>query len=252
MMEDWIQPLSLVMWWAVGMSLRNAFSGRWRAALSCLGLALVVWGIGATPLSAELLARLERPYEGGGRQVPRADAVFVLGAQPTLSVRTPLPVGFGRGADGVMTGLELVRRGTAPHLVLGGGPYRWQGRLRPGSELYEVWLRGWRLPMGRLFPLGAASDVRDEVIQVGALARSNGWRRVVVVAPGHRLRRGEAALRKAGVPDVYAVGASFQGMESLDAGVTWEWTPRWERFGAFREWLHEELAWWYYYLKGWI
>ena len=251
-MEDWIQPLSLVMWWAVGMSLRNAISGRWRASLSCLGLALLVWGVGATPVSAELLARLEKPYEGGGRQVPRADAVFVLGAQPTLSVRTPLPVGFGRGADGVMTGLELVRRGTAPHLILGGGTYRWQGRLRPGSELYEVWLRGWKLPMGRLFPLGAASDVRDEVIQVGALARSNGWRRVVVVAPGHRLRRGEAALRKAGVPDVYAVAASFQGLESLDAGVTWEWTPRWERFGAFREWLHEEVAWWYYYLKGWV
>jgi len=251
LIEALLQPLSWVLMGLLGILVTSVWAGRRRTALTALVLAGALWGVGSTPLSAWLLDGLERPYVAGSRQAPQADAVVMLGGSHVYSGATLLPFNLGDAGDRPLAALELMRQGRAPVLVLGGAGYEWGNQRRPDSELLEVWIRGWRLPAGRVVLLAPSRDTRDEAVQVAALVRSNGWRRVLLVSSGFHLRRGEAALRKAGVPDVYAVGAEFTRTDRSGAREPWGFFPENERFRQFSQWMHEQLGWWYYRWKGW-
>lgn len=251
LVEALLQPLSWVLIGLLGVLVTSVWAGRRRTAFTTLILAAALWAVGATPLSSWLLAGLERPYVAGSRQTPAADAVVMLGGSHAYSRSTLLPFNLGDAGDRPLAALELMRQGRAPVLVLGGAGYEWGRQRRPDGELLEVWIRGWRLPAGRVVILAPSRDTRDEAVQVAALVRSNGWRRVLMVSSGFHLRRGEAALRKAGVPDVYAVGAEFNGMDRMGAPGQWGFFPDHDRFRHFSQWMHEQLGWWYYRWKGW-
>lgn len=253
LIEGLLQPLTWVFLGLIGIGISNLWSGSRRAGAWSLGLALALWLTAATPLSRWLVARLEAPYLIGNRQVPAADAVVMLGGTHDYSTLTLLPFNLGDGADRPLTALELMRRGKASTLVLGG-----QGFTLPGGppiadgEMLAVWMRGWGIPRGRLVVLGPSANTRDEAVQVAAMARTNGWRRVLLVTSGYHLRRGEAALRKAGVPEVHAVGAEFAGDGTAGGGGGWQFLPDVERLRLWSRWTHEQLGWWYYRWKGWV
>jgi len=249
--EQMLQPLTWVFLGLAVLVIRSLWLGRPRTAGTCLALLGVLWGVGSTPLTEWLLERLERPYVAGSRQVPMGDAVVMLGGTHDYSPSTVLPFNLGSSGDRSLVALELMRQGRAPNLVLGGASVPWFGRQINDAEFLDVWIRGWRLPAGRTILLAPSADTHDEVVQVATLARSNGWRRVLVVSSGFHLRRGEAALRKAGVPDVYAVGAEFNGSDRMRAELHWSVLPDVERFRFFSQWLHEQLGYWYYRWKGW-
>jgi len=251
LVESLLQPLSWVVLWLLGLVVKSAWMGRRRTALICFGLSCVLWGVGSTPLTPWLLAGLEKPYLAGSRQAPLSDAVVMMGGSHNFSASTLLPFNLGDAGDRPLLALELMRQGRAPVLVLGGAAYELGNQKRPDSELLHVLIRGWHLPAGRVILLARSQDTHDEAVQVAALARSNGWRRVVMVSSGFHLRRGEAALRKAGVPDVYAIGAEFNGTDRLHGQGQWGFLPDPERFRLFALWVHEELGWWYYRWKGW-
>jgi uncharacterized SAM-binding protein YcdF (DUF218 family) len=251
LVEALLQPLSWVLLGLLGVLLTSLWAGHRRTALTAFVLVVALWGVGSTPLSAWLMAGLERPYVAGSRHAPLADAVVMLGGSHAFSPLTLLPFNLGGSGDRPLAALELMRQGRAPVLVLGGSGYGRGGQRRPDSELLDVWILGWRLPAGRVVLLAPSRDTRDEAVQVAALVRSNGWRRVLLVSSGFHLRRGEAALRKAGVPDVYSVGAEFNGTDRAGLPGQWIFFPDHERFGQFAQWVHEQLGWWYYRLKGW-
>jgi uncharacterized SAM-binding protein YcdF (DUF218 family) len=249
--EQMLQPLTWVFLGLAVLGLRSLWMGRRRTAGTCTLLLGILWLVGATPLAEWLLARLERPYVAGSRQVPMADAVVMLGGTHDYSPSTVLPFNLGSSGDRPLVALELMRQGRAPYLVLGGASVPWFGRRINDAEVLDVWIRGWRLPAGRTILLGPSANTRDEAVQVAALVRSNGWRRVLMVSSGFHLRRGEAALRKAGVPDVYAVGAEFNGADRMQSELNWGVLPEVERFRFFAQWVHEQLGYWYYRWKGW-
>jgi uncharacterized SAM-binding protein YcdF (DUF218 family) len=250
--ESLLQPLCWAFLGLFGIGISNLWNGQRRTGLAALGIGLAVWGVGATPLARWLISGMEAPYVHGSRQVPTADAVVMLGGTHDYSTLTVLPFNIGEAADRPLIALELMRLGKAPTLVLGGvGVSIGGGPAFADGEMLAVWMRGWGIPRGRLVVLGPSRNTRDEAVQVAAMARSNGWRRIILVTSGYHLKRGEAAMRKAGVPEIHPVGAEFSGYGSTGGAGQWLILPDGERLRLFARWTHEQLGWWYYRWKGW-
>lgn len=252
LVENLLQPTGLLwvlLWVAVVVLFRRR---QYRWSFLSLVLAAGLWGVGATPLPAKLLADLERPYVALARNPPAADAVVMLGGTHDYSPRTLLPMNFGGSVDRVTTALELIRTGRARALVLGGAYYRLRGEERPDSELLEQWMRDWHLPTGELIRLGTCANTRDEAERVARLVRERGWRRVLLVSTACHLRRGEGTFRRMGI-DVIPVGCDFQGLDALDnPDSLWRVIPEGNNLNWFQSWFHEVVGWWWYRLKGWL
>lgn len=250
--ESLLQPLSWAFLGLLGVGISNLWNGQRRTGSLALAIALALWGAGATPLARWLVSGMEAPYVQGSRQVPTADAVVMLGGTHDYSALTLLPFNMGEGADRPLVALELMRLGKAPTLVLGGlGVSIEAGPAFADGEMLAVWMRGWGIPRGRLVVLGPSSNTRDEAVQVAVMARSNGWRRIILVTSGYHLKRGEAAMRKAGVPEVHCVCAEFSGYANTSGPGQWLLMPDVIRLRLLAQWMHEQLGWWYYRWKGW-
>ena len=252
LVESLLQPLNWVFLGLIGIGVSNVWQGPRRTGACALSLALALWVSAASPLAHRLVARLEAPYLRGSRQLPNADAVVMLGGTHDYSAFTVLPFNLGDAADRPLAALEIMRRGRASTLVLGGvGVTLGGGPPFADGEMLAVWMRGWGIPRGRLVVLGPSANTREEAVQVAAMARTNGWRRIILVTSGYHLRRGEASMRKAGVPEVYAVGAEFSSSGTRGHPGEWLLFPDTDRLRLLARWTHEQLGWWYYRWKGW-
>jgi len=251
-LESLMQPLALVFAGLLAGTVMAGLKRRWGQTGLGLALLLVVWVPGATPLAAHLLLRLEKPFLDGAATVSDADAVVMLGGTHFQSLGTVLPFDIGDAGDRPLAAIDLHLQGRAGVLVLGGSHYEVDGVQRPDSELLRMWMERWKLPTQGLVLLDASRDTRDEVVQVAALAATNGWRRVILVSSGFHLRRGIAALRKVTDVEVHGVSAENTGRAYALASDRWRILPDPYRLMLFRTWLHEELGWWYYRWKGWV
>ncbi|MBM3850330.1 MAG: YdcF family protein [Verrucomicrobiota bacterium] len=250
--EALVQPLGAA--WA-GALLVGVLAFRrkaWLAGFTSFGLAGALWLVGGTPMSALLLARLERPYDRMHPvNLPVAEAVVVLSGDIRFSGRELLWFSTGSSFERTLSGLEILRQGKARSLVVGGAPFQWQGGPRAEGELLASWIRAWRLPAGDLVRLPACRDTREEAVAIGELVRKRGWRRVILVSSASHLARGAAACRKEGV-EVIPVGCDFAGLDALDRPQRWWVVPRSEGLLRFERWLHEELGEVWYWWRGWI
>lgn len=250
--EALLQPVGIV--WAgllVGIVV-FLFKGRPGTSLYCLILSSLLFVFGSTPIPCRLLAGLERPYEFPRTTAPlQADAVIMLGGTHDFSKRGPLPFNTGEACDRVLAAVELVRERHIPNLVLGGARYENEGVIHPDSDLLETWFQRWKLPVGKVYLLGTSTNTRDEAERAIKLANENHWKRLVVVSSGYHLRRGEALFRRLGA-EVVPVGCDFIGLDALDARNQWTLVPRLRTLDVMRLWLHEQIGWWYYRVKGWV
>jgi uncharacterized SAM-binding protein YcdF (DUF218 family) len=250
--EALLQPPGLV-WVALLVVSLLAFRKKAPAAgLLALAAAGWIWAIGATPLSANLLAGLERPYaRTNSAPLPTGDAVLMLGGAVGFSSRELLWFGAGEATDRVLTAVEMMRQRRARVLVLSGSSYEWNGQRRPDAEIVAAWMQAWRLPVGELVLLPASVDTHDEAVNMAALIRTRGWRRVIMISSAYHLRRSTAVFRKAGV-EVVPQGCDFLGVAALDSSdPKWRIVPRPDNLKLFSAWLHEELGLAWYWWKGW-
>lgn len=224
---------------------------RWRGALLPLAVAALIYGVGATPLTALLLASLERPYAGVKIELlPAADAVVMLGGMGGASPHEVFAFQFDAQTERVVTAVELVRQRKGKALVLGGGWSPWVPNPGEG-ELMKGWLAAWGVSPVPMHVLGLCKDTRDEALRARALADAQGWRRVILVTSASHMRRAEATFRKAGL-DVVCFACDFEGLAALQS----RWQPLkppgpggFVRLDAF---LHEVVGWWAYRWRGWV
>lgn len=210
-----------------------ATSRRLRRGAPALFLALgVVWAAAAfTPVTATLAASLVR------RSAPRpADAVFVLASR--LQTDGQLTA---TAESRLLHGLELVREGFAPRLVL--------TELPPPAPSYASFARSeigrLGLQVGEVVSVGPVRSTREEAVRVGTLCRERAWKRLLVVTSPLHSRRACAALEREGVQVVCCPAPETRyDVETLDRPV--------ERLRAFREVVREKLALWLYARRGWV
>lgn len=247
-----LEPLGLL-WLALLLTLFVALRRRkFGVALPALLAAGFMFLIGATRLPEKLLTPLERPYLITNLDVvPAADAVVILGGGMRFSQYEVAGVGLNEAADRFVMGLELMRRGKAGNLVLGGATRTLNGREINEPELVRNWFASWGLVREPMFCLKDCKTTHDEALRTAALVKAKHWRRVLLVTSAAHMRRAAAVFQTAGVP-VVCVACDYQTRVSVGAEDRYNPIPQTSGFIQMDIYLHEEIGWLIYRYRGWI
>ncbi len=219
----------------------------------CAVLALFVTLIGGTDFASWLLLRLERPWMGVKLvELPKCDAVVVLGGGAEPSRYDVGGVRLTKAGDRILTGLDLMRWGLAPAMVVGGGLVRVDDVEKIESDLIRARIGDWKPPMSwAIVSLGAAADTHDEAQRLMPLAKQRGWKKILLVTSANHMSRAVAVYRAADFEVVPApcnfIVAGNASPPSYGIGI-----PSWYGFERFSIWLHEFAGWHMYRRKGWL
>ena len=202
----------------------------WIAAL-LVALLIVVSFTNIVERPAKSLIRTDR--------IPgSADAVVVLSAGVTGDGFMPQ-----QGSDRLRRGLELVRAGIAPNLVVS-RERRFIDRTQVTSVVDQDKLIG-MAGVPRFFATGWARSTRDEAVYVARLAKERGWKRIVLVTSPFHSRRACATFEWAGVL------VSCIPSDSRDISVRSLRDPD-DRIAAFGMLIYETAGTIQYHLRGWL
>ena len=224
----------------------------WLGTTILTALAILIEVTLGTSLPRRLIGDLEAPYSPGRQPLPaRADAIVMLGGAHDYNPREALQIGFIEASDRIMTAVELLRQGRAGTLVLCSAKAEVNGKAVGDSEFIERWMERWNLRRGQIVRLPIGRNTVDEAHEVSALASRNGWKQILLVSSGFHLRRAEATFRKAGVGQIVPVGCDFRGIPPGEPDNDPIGLPRTESATVLKMWLHEQVGWWYYGVRGW-
>lgn len=224
---------------------------RWRSGLGITLVCVILSAFGGTPLSAWLLAGLERPFVSElPLRTKRVDAVVVLGGIAAGSTMEPTGFEATSGFDRVTAGLELVDRGWSTNLVLGGGVDGVGGRAVHAGEALRPWLERRVKAGARVWVLPVSRTTRDEAVHCAAMSAREGWRRIALVTSAWHLPRATSAFRAEGM-DVEPVGCDFEGLPRLEARHRWTVIPGTGDLRLAGMWIHEVAGRVWYRVRGW-
>ena len=223
-----------------------------RQALFTGGLALGISIVGGTKLPAYLLSTLERPYVVEDLMaIPKCDAVVVLGGGHSHVSTGTFEIELHDAADRILTAAELVRLGKGDALVTGGGGYLENGKQISEGVLLKNWLETWKPFDKPIYDLGVNLHTRDEAVNTKVLAEKHGWKKIALVTSAWHKRRSKALFEQAGL-EVVPVGADFPGTYALEHHWTFYPVPWYSGFRMAACYMHEQVGWVYYKLRGWL
>lgn len=225
---------------------------QWRGAV-CLGVpAVLIFLIGSTPLVDAIVARAERPQALADMdRLAVADVVVALGGEYYLSENDICGFSPTGGGSRVFTALELVRRGKARALVLGGsGPLPGKPGLA-ASSLIQEWVLVSSMTTVTVTNLGLCANTHDEALRFKELSTQQGWRTVILVTSALHMPRSVAVFAAQGIA-VVPVACDFQvyGVPSMRGDFSP--FPRQNRFHLLSLYLHEKIGWLAYRWRGWV
>lgn len=224
---------------------------KWLAALLPAVTVLVISAIGSS-LSLWLLGTLEEPYlQDNADNIPVCDAVVLLGGGHGPSSYDPNRFDVNDAGDRILTAQELIRRGKAPALVIGGGGYLAGDDKHSDGELLVKWISSWKVTPKPLIVLSASADTHDEAVKVQALVAEQHWGKVLLVTSAQHMRRAEGVFRHAGVP-VVPVACDFQAFGAKRGKSKFTPFPNPAGFDQLAKYLHEVIGWRVYRLRGWV
>lgn len=252
-----LQPLAL--FWC-GLLLLSIFLWRQRQRKLCLwsvALAGFFYIATGTGLPGAILRTLERPWAGCDlAALPACDAVVMLGGCTTPSKYEAAQLHLTRAGDRVVMALEIMRRGKAPALVLGGAAAELDEQPVAEADLLKRWLEEWLAATPgtqarEILSLGGCANTRDEAMRTRKLADERGWKRILLVTSAAHMRRAEATFRTAGL-DVVPVPCNFMtNVSTPDSPFTLS-LPHHSQLDKLSIWLYETVGWWEYRRQGWI
>jgi uncharacterized SAM-binding protein YcdF (DUF218 family) len=180
-----------------------------------------------------------------------ADVVVALGGGYYLSEHDMFGFALDTGGSRVLTALELVRRGKAKALVLGGSVPLTGKPGVAASSLVQEWVLASGMTTVAVTNLGLCANTHDEALRFKELSAQRGWRKVILVTSALHIPRSVAVFAAQGIA-VVPVACDFQayGVPPVQGGFSP--FPRQIRFHHLALYLHEKIGWWVYRAKGWV
>lgn len=226
--------------YGVGVAAGALLGGVAPAALHgvALALALLYAVVAATPLARVLIP-----------QVVRADALPAAPAVDAVAVMSSGVNTAGRmrdeGLDRLVAGAGWARALGRPLVI---SHVRLPGRPRAASSAADQREVTTLASVGRVVAVDSVRVTRDEAVHMAAVARREGWRRVLLVTSPSHTRRACAAFERAGLAVVCVPAPArtyaLDGPYPLDGPA--------ERVAAFRDWVYEAVGWAVYRARGWV
>ncbi|MEB3322397.1 MAG: YdcF family protein [Synechococcaceae cyanobacterium] len=232
---------------------------RWGPWLSGAGIALL-W-VASMPLVSRHLSRSleERALRLSPAEIPKGDVILVLGG----GLRPPLPprrgVEVGEAGDRLLTGVDLMRKGKAPWLLVSGDQVSFTaGGSTPAEALSAARLATWLgVPADRIVRSENPRNTAEEARALQELARRRRWRRVLLVTSAAHLPRSVATFRRLTDLTVVPVACDFQTTEPGSIGrptfgsVLMDLMPSAAALSGTSEVLREVMGLAVYRLRGW-
>ena len=198
-----------------------------------------------------MLGSLEEPYVRKSlAEIPNADAIVLLGGTHEMTKSDLLGFNLNDSADRILMAMELARLQKAPALAIGGGHTHIDGQEFLESGALIKWMTNLGATNAALYSLPWSRDTHDEALHTAALARTNGWKTILLVTSGFHMKRAEATFRSVGLT-VVPVACDFQ---RTGTPYTAPFNPFPIRHGMsyLDYYLHEIIGWWVYRWRGWI
>lgn len=214
------------------------------------GVLLLVIVLSSNSGSGFLLELLEQrhPHRLPG-DIPRADAIVVLGGMTNPLTGYNERPEFLSSADRILTGEELLRLKKAPRLLISGGSGLLSQRGEREARILKRWLLSRGHNTGKILIEPDSRNTAENAIRTAAIARSHGWRRVILVTSAFHMPRSVLCFEQVGlrvIPfpvDYYSVRI-FPGPEAL--------MPTPEGLGQSTMVLKELIGMIAYRIKGYI
>ncbi|MGC8743600.1 MAG: YdcF family protein [Verrucomicrobiia bacterium] len=228
----------------------------WLASLYCLIIAGVISLIGGTPVPGKLMELLEKQYiKQNPYDLPVCDAVVSLGGSVQGSRYDAHNLDLMFTADRIFMAVELIKRGRAKNLLVGGSGYEVDGVVKIEPDMVKKWLVEWRLVDVPIYSLGATENTYEEALRVAALAKTNEWKQIILVTSAYHLPRAAATFKKAtgDIPGfvINCVPCDFQTSLSIETPTAYTLVPRYQGFVKLSLFIREIIGTAMYKLRGW-
>ena len=231
----------------------------WGLGLSGAGIGLI-WLFAMPFTSRQLIWGLEeRAATLTPAEIPRADAVLVLGGglKPALAPRRGVEV--AEGGDRLLTGLRLMRENRAPLLITSGGSISFTAADPTPPEAISARELAVELglPASRILINAGSRTTAEEARDIGALARQRGWSRILLVTSAFHMPRSLATFRRRSGLTVIPVACDYQLPSRAAYGQTTAGSvlksllPEAEALNLSSVALKEHLGLAIYRLRGW-
>jgi uncharacterized SAM-binding protein YcdF (DUF218 family) len=247
-----LEPLGAIWLVMVLEVLWLSWRRKWRSAVWLGVPTVLIFLIGSTPLVEAVVARAERPQALGDiNGLAEADVVVALGGGYYPSENDLFGFSLSEGGSRVLTAVELVRRGKAQALVLGGSaPFAG----KPGvvaTSLVQKWVLAWGMTTVAVTNLGLCANTHDEALRFRELSAQRGWRKVILVTSALHVPRAVAVFAAQGIA-VVPVACDFQAYGVPSVQGDFSPFPRQARFRILSLYLHEKIGWRVYRMRGWL
>jgi uncharacterized SAM-binding protein YcdF (DUF218 family) len=192
------------------------------------------------------------------KEIPKADAIVVLGGcvNPASPPRPWVEV--SDEGDRVLYGAKLYREGKAPRIILSGGRIEWQGGGPPESgDMAEI-VEAMGVPKTAILQDPTSRNTRENAVNVKQIMDSQGIKRILLVTSAMHMPRSLQIFKKLGIEliaaptDFISTQQNIQEMNSTIEGKVLNALPDAERLRHTTRALKEYVGIGFYWLRGWI
>ncbi len=221
-----------------------------------LGLVLLLGGSNGW-VSSWLVRSLEFQHLPAA-EVPRAEAIVVLGGA-TKPQSPPRPwVEVSEEGDRVLYAARLYREGKAPLMILSGGRIDWRGGGPSESADMAELVQGMGVPESAILQDPTSRNTRENAVNVKQIMESKGIRRVLLVTSAMHMPRSLMIFKKLGI-DAIAAPTDFLSSQqdtseltSSAEAVILNLLPDADRLLRTTRAIKEYVGIGVYWLRGWV
>jgi uncharacterized SAM-binding protein YcdF (DUF218 family) len=229
---------------------------RWSAL--CIALALILLLVSGNGWVAnQLMHSLEKQYVPTG-ELPKADAIVVLGG----GIRPQFPprpwVDVTEAGDRPIYGAQLYRQGKAPFVILSGGRIEWQGGGPPESGDMAKLVEAMGVPNTAILQDPTSLNTYENAVNVKKILQQRGIKRVLLVTSAAHMPRPIQIFKKQGIDaipaptDFLISQQELQAAQDTSQGKILAALPEAENLQRFTRALKEYLGIFIYRLRGWL
>jgi uncharacterized SAM-binding protein YcdF (DUF218 family) len=224
---------------------------RWDAGLSLLFMAGLLWCISTPMFVKPLLAEMEKKYANKSiEQLPNCDAVVVLGSGFFPSDFDVCGAGLNESADRIFSGIDLIYKGKARYLIIGGGVHERDGVKIAYGEFIERWLQNFKLIRMPVLNVGPARNTYEEALATKVLMQKYKLQSLYLVTSAYHMDRAVAVFKHAGL-QVVPFASDFQCYGVQTPNFRCEYIPQRKYLEYLEYYLHEKFGLLLYTIKGW-
>ena len=221
---------------------------KWPAGLSLLCSLLVLWVPSTPAVSDYLRASLERRHLPMAlEQVPKADAIVVLGGAVAAALPPRLTVDLSGASDRVLYAAQLYHAGKARLVIASGGAQR-----EGPAEAYAMaaLLTEWGVPQEAIMLETASRNTYENAVNSKRLLGAHGLHQVLLVTSALHMPRALALFRALGI-EAAPAPTDFEVVESGDKTLL-QWLPDAGALEGSTRALKEYFGLGVYWVRGWL